>query len=56
VHNEELGVYEWKEVKTGKHVFDETYKITIAMEFLERRCLASEIVAKYTIRSVAMPN
>ncbi len=42
VYNEELGCYEWKEVETGRYVFDETDKIAIAREYYERKCPASE--------------
>ena len=54
VYNEELGCYEWKEVATDKYVFDETDKIAIAREYHERRCPASEIVAKYHISSAVV--
>ena len=54
VYNEELGCYEWKEVETDKYVFDETDKIAIAREYHERRCPASEIVAKYHISSAVV--
>ena len=54
VYNEELGCYEWTEVETEKYVFDETDKIAIAREYHERRCPASEIVAKYHISSAVV--
>ena len=54
VYNEELGLYEWKEVETDKYVFDETDMIAIAREYHERRCPASEIVSKYHISSAVM--
>ena len=54
VYNEELGRFEWKEVETDKYVFDETDKIAIAREYHERRCPASEIVAKYHISSAVV--
>ena len=54
VYNEEFGRFEWKEVETDKYVFDETDKIAIAREYHERRCPASEIVAKYHISSAVV--
>ena len=54
VYNEELGLYEWKEVETDKYVFDETDMIAIAREYHERRCPASDIVSKYHISSAVM--
>ena len=54
VYNEELGRYEWKEVETDKYVFDETDKISIAREYHERGCPASEIVSKYHISSAVV--
>ena len=54
VYNEELGRFEWKEVETDKYVFDETDKIAIAREYLERRCPPSEIVALYHISSAVV--
>ena len=54
VYNEELGCYEWKEVETDRYVFDETDKIAIAREYYERKCPASEIVAKYHISSAVV--
>ena len=54
MYNEELGRFEWKEVETDKYVFDETDKIAIAREYHERRCPASEIVAKYHISSAVV--
>ena len=54
VYNPDLDEYEWKEVETDKYVFDETDKIAIAREYHERRCPASEIVAKYHISSAVV--
>ena len=51
VYNPDLNEYEWREVETGKYVFDETDKIAIVREYHERGCPASEIVAKYHISS-----
>ena len=54
VYNPEKADYEWKEVETDKYVFDETDKIAIEREYHERRCPASEIVAKYHISSAVV--
>ena len=54
VYNPDLGDYEWKEVETDRYVFDETDKMAIAREYHERRCPASEIVAKYHISSAVV--
>ena len=53
-YNPEEGYYEWKEIKTGKYVFDEEDKIAIAREYVERGCPASEIVDKYHISSAVV--
>ena len=54
MYNPEKADYEWKEVETDKYVFDETDKIAIEREYHERRCPASEIVAKYHISSAVV--
>lgn len=53
-YNPKEGCYEWKEIKTGKYVFDEEDKIAIAREYVERGCPASEIVDKYHISSAVV--
>lgn len=47
VFNEELRTYELLETNTGKYVFDETEKLSIAREYLESGRPASEIASKY---------
>lgn len=54
VYNEELGTYEWMEVKTDKYVFEESDRMTIAREYLEKGCPASEIVSKYHLSSAVV--
>ena len=47
VFNEETRTFELVEENTGKFVFDETEKMSIAREYLENGLRASEIVSKY---------
>ena len=54
VYNEELGTYEWMEVKTDKYVFEESDRMAIAREYVEKGCPASDIVSKYHLSSAVV--
>ena len=54
VYNEGLGTYEWMEVKTDKYVFEESDRMAIAREYLEKGCPACEIVSKYHLSSAVV--
>ena len=47
VYNVGLGTYEWMEVKTDKYVFEESARMAIAREYLEKGCPACEIVSRH---------